>query len=87
MGTLHGDIKVSNIFMDKHRNVKLMDSYFLKQGKTSYEVVLEDPVSMSLLAPEQLDLLKIKLFDTLSLNAHKEIFTVGMSMIEATTIQ
>lgn len=36
---------------------------------------------MSLLAPEQLDLLKIKLFDTLSLTTHKEIFMVGMSMI------
>lgn len=37
--------------MDKQRNVKLIDSFFLKQGKTSYEVVLEDPQSMSLLAP------------------------------------
>lgn len=81
MKTLHGDIKVSNIFMDKNRNVKLTDSFFLKQGKTAYEVVLEDPRSMSLLAPEQLDLLKIKLFDTLSLTTHKEIFMVGMSMI------
>ena len=71
MKTLHGDIKVSNIFMDKNRNVKLTDSFFLKQGKTAYEVVLEDPKSMSLLAPEQLHLLKIKLFDTLSLSAHK----------------
>lgn len=40
--------------MDKNRKVKLVDSFFLKQGKTSYEVVLEDPRSMSLLAPEQL---------------------------------
>ena len=67
--------------MDKQRNVKLIDSFFLKQGKTSYEVVLEDPKSMSLLAPEQLDLLKVKLFDTLSLSVHKEMFGVGMCMI------
>ncbi len=71
MNTLHGDIKVSNIFMDKQRNIKLIDSFFLKQGKTSYEVVLEDPKSMSLLAPEQLDLLKVKMFDTLSLSIHQ----------------
>ena len=49
--TLHGDIKVGSIFMDKNRNVKLMDSFMLKSGKTNYEVVLEDPKSMSLLSP------------------------------------
>ena len=42
-----------------------MDSFMLKGGKTNYEVVLEDPKSMSLLSPEQLDLLRVKLFDTL----------------------
>ena len=39
-GTLHGDIKVSSIFLDKFKNVKLMDSFMLKLGKTNYEVVL-----------------------------------------------
>lgn len=62
---MHGDIKVSSIFLDKDRNIKLMDSFMLKIGKTNYEVVLEDPKSMSLLSPEQLDLLRIKLYDTL----------------------
>ena len=51
--------------MDKDRTVKLIDSFFLKKGKTSYEVVLEDSNSMSLLAPQQLDLLKFKVFDSL----------------------
>jgi hypothetical protein len=37
---MHGDIKVSSIFMDKNRNIKLMDSFLLKIGKTNYEVVL-----------------------------------------------
>jgi 5-methylthioribose kinase len=40
METLHGDVKVGSIFMDKQRNVKLIDSFFLKKGKTAYEVVL-----------------------------------------------
>ena len=63
--TLHGDIKVASIFFDKNRNVKLIDSFMLKTGRTNYEVVLEDPKSMSLLSPEQLDLLRIKLYDSL----------------------
>jgi hypothetical protein len=84
---MHGDIKVGSIFMDRQRRVKLVDSFFLKQGKTSYEVVLEDPRSMSLLAPEQLDLLKLKLFDSVAQVREREVFMVGMSMIEATTIQ
>lgn len=51
--------------MDKDRNIKMLDSYFLKRGKTAYEVVLEDQNSMSLLAPEQLHLLKSKIYDSL----------------------
>jgi len=39
-GTQHGDIKVSSIFLDGQKEVKLIDSFFLKEGKTSYEVVL-----------------------------------------------
>ena len=62
---MHGDIKVGTIFMDRNRNVRMMDSFLLKTGKTNYEVVLEDPKSMSLLSPEQLDLLRVKLFDSL----------------------
>jgi hypothetical protein len=87
MGTHHGDIKVGSIFMDKQRKVKLIDSFFLKQGKTSYEVILEDPRSMSILAPEQLDQLRLKVFDQLGDIAKREMFMVGLSMIEATTIQ
>ena len=63
--TLHGDIKVASIFFDHNKNVKLIDSFMLKLGKTNYEIVLEDPKSMSLLSPEQLDLLRIKLYDSL----------------------
>ena len=38
--TMHGDIKVGSIFMDKNRNIKLMDSFMMKTGKTNYEIVL-----------------------------------------------
>ena len=34
--TMHGDIKVGTIFMDRNKNVKLMDSFLLKTGKTNY---------------------------------------------------
>lgn len=34
--TLHGDVKVGSIFLDKERGVKLVDSFMLKQGKTNY---------------------------------------------------
>jgi serine/threonine protein kinase len=86
-GTLHGDIKVSNIFMDSHQNVKIMDAFFLKEGRTNYETVLEDPKSMSLLSPEQLELLRVKLFDSLVGMPHSEIFMVGLTMLEVATIR
>ena len=86
-GTQHGDIKVGSIFLDEGRAVKLVDSFFLKEGRTSYEVVLEDPKSMSLLAPEQLELLRVKLLDSLEASQQYEMFTVGLSMIELTTIK
>ena len=41
---------------------------------------------MSLLTPEQLSLLRAKLFDSRQNTAQNEIFMVGMSMIETTTI-
>ena len=50
-GTCHGDVKGSNILFDHLGNPKLIDSYFINGGKTAYEIVLENPSSMSLLAP------------------------------------
>ena len=47
----HGDIKASNILFDHLKSPKLLDSYFISRGKTAYEMVLENPSSMSLLAP------------------------------------
>ena len=34
--TCHGDLKPSSILLDKFGNVKLLDSYFMNGGKTSY---------------------------------------------------
>ena len=53
-GTCHGDIKASNILFDHLNTPKIIDSYFVSGGKTAYEIVMENPSSMSLLAPEQL---------------------------------
>lgn len=53
-GTCHGDVKASNILFDHMNTPKLIDSYFINGGKTAYEIVLENPSSMSLLSPEQL---------------------------------
>lgn len=61
--TCHGDIKSSNILFDNLGNVKLLDSYFINGGKTSFEIVMEKPDSMSLLSPEQLEILKDKNFN------------------------
>jgi len=41
---------------------------------------------MSFLSPQQLSLLKNNLFDNIEYSHQNEMFNVGMSMIEATTI-
>lgn len=61
-GTCHGDVKASSILFDHMGNPKLIDSYFISGGKTAYEIVLENPSSMSLLAPEQLNRIKYRQF-------------------------
>jgi serine/threonine protein kinase len=60
--TCHGDIKPSNILLDHIGTIKLIDSYFVSGGKTAYEIVMENPSSMSLLSPEQLDRIKNRQF-------------------------
>ena len=52
--TCHGDVKASTILFDHLGCAKLVDSYFVSGGKTAYEIVMENPSSMSLLSPEQL---------------------------------
>lgn len=65
-GTCHGDVKSSNVVFDHIGTPKLLDSYFIHRGKTAYEIVLEDPSSMSLLAPEQLERIKHRQCEDLS---------------------
>ena len=65
-GTCHGDVKSSNIIFDHNNVPKLMDSYFINGGKTAYEIVLENPSSMSLLAPEQMDRIKHRQFENIT---------------------
>jgi len=43
-----------------------MDSFFINGGKTNYEIVMENPSSMSLLSPEQLQRLRDRQFDDVS---------------------
>lgn len=64
--TCHGDVKAGSILFDHLGNPKLIDSYFIHGGKTAYEIVLENPSSMSLLSPEQLENIKFRKFEDLS---------------------
>ena len=88
--TCHGDIKPQNILFDfkqPENNAYLLDSYFINGGKMASEMVMEDPESMSLLSPEQLENLKNKKFGNID-NIHKdEIFAVGLTMLEAMTAE
>jgi serine/threonine protein kinase len=61
-GTCHGNVKAGSILFDEFGNPKLIDSYFINGGKTAYELVLENPSSMSLLAPEQMEHIKHRSF-------------------------
>jgi serine/threonine protein kinase len=65
-GTCHGDIKPSNILYDHLGVIKLIDSYFVSGGKTAYEIVMENPSSMSLLSPEQLQRIKDRQFEDIT---------------------
>lgn len=86
-GTCHGDLKPKNILIDRNRKVFLTDSFFINGGRISYEIVLEDPESLSLLSPVQLENLKNKKFSSLKSVHEDEIFGVGLSMIEAMTAE
>jgi hypothetical protein len=54
-------------------------------GRTSYEIVMENPSSMSLLSPEQLSRLNDKQFDDISLVYKNEAFSLGLTMYESMT--
>lgn len=83
----HGDIKAANILFDHTRNVKLIDSYFVNGGKTAYEIVMENPSSMSLLSPEQLENIKCRQTENLAHIHETEMFAVGLVMLEAMTYE
>jgi serine/threonine protein kinase len=53
-GTCHGDIKANTILINPNGRAFLADSYFIHGGKISYEIVMEDPSSLSLLSPSHL---------------------------------
>lgn len=62
-GTCHGDIKPSNILYDHMGVIKIIDSYFVSGGKTAYQIVMENPSSMSLLSPQQMQSIKDRQFE------------------------
>jgi serine/threonine protein kinase len=86
-GSCHGDVKSSNIVFDHRGTPKLMDSYFINGGKTAYEIVLENPSSMSLLAPEQMARIKHRQNEDLSTIHASEVFMLGLTMLEAMTFE
>ena len=70
-GTCHGDIKPKSILFGSNGKAFLADSYFINRGRVAYEIVMEDPESLSLLSPEQLKRLRDKEFASLK-NIHKD---------------
>jgi hypothetical protein len=56
-------------------------------GRTAYEIVMENPSSMSLLSPEQLSRLRDKQFDDMLLVYQNEMFSLGLAMYEAMTFE
>lgn len=86
-GTCHGDIKPESIYFDSLGKVKLLDSFFMNGGRTAYEIVMENPSSMSLLSPEQLTRLRDKQFDDISLIYENEMFSLGLTMYECMTFE
>jgi hypothetical protein len=43
--------------------IKIIDSYFVSGGKTAYQIVMENPSSMSLLSPQQMQSIKDRQFE------------------------
>lgn len=84
--TCHGDVKPQTIYLGGDR-VRLIDSYFVNCGKTSYEIILDDPNALSLLSPEQLELYRQRMFDCLKDSAASEMFSLGMCILEAVTVK
>jgi hypothetical protein len=46
--------------------IKLIDAYFVSGGKTAYEIVMENPSSMSLLSPQQMERIKDRQFEDIT---------------------
>lgn len=67
--------------------IKLIDSYFVSGGKTAYEIVMENPSSMSLLSPEQMQRIRDRQFEDIATIHESEMFAVGLSMLETMTFE
>lgn len=65
----------------------LTDSYFINRGRVAYEIVMEDPESLSLLSPQQLTSLREKKFVSLKNIHDDEMFAVGLTLLEAMTAE
>mgnify|MGYP003691398889 CR=1 FL=1 len=73
--------------VDHTSNAKLIDSYFINGGKVNYELVIENPSSMSLLSPEQLESMREKKFITIENIHQSEMWQIGLSLLESMTAE
>jgi hypothetical protein len=80
--TFHGDIKPGTIFINpKTQVVQLVDSFFVTNGRTGYEMVNENPSCKSFLTPQQLEKKKKKSTDSLDKIYQSEVFSVGLTLL------
>lgn len=85
--TCHGDVKLSSIFLRDERPAQILDSYFIHKGRTAFEIVLDNAQSQSFLSPEQLGLMRDRMFPKLECIHASEVYSLGLTMVEVTTVQ
>ena len=59
----------------------------MNRGRVAYEIVMEDPESLSLLSPQQLANLRDRKFISIKSIHSDEMFAVGLTMLEAMTAE